>query len=274
MDRILYVSDLDGTLLNENQEVSPYTARVINRMVEAGGLFSYATARSFVTASKATAGVTARLPAAVYNGAFVAEFPTGRLLRTNTFSSEEGREVLEALLCSSISPIVYSLLKGRERFSYVMGNVSPGAAEFLQTRQGDIRERPVKTLEELAEGEIFYFTCIDEEEKLRPLYETWQGRCRCIFDRDFYTRRYWLELMPRQATKAHAVLQIKEMLGCEKIIAFGDGKNDIPLFQLADEAYAVENADPALKALAKGILPSHREDGVARWLTAHWPGFR
>ena len=61
MDRILYVSDLDGTLLNENQEVSPYTARVINRMVETGGLFSYATARSFVTASKATAGVTARL---------------------------------------------------------------------------------------------------------------------------------------------------------------------------------------------------------------------
>ena len=112
MDRILYVSDLDGTLLNENQEVSPYTARVINCMVEAGGLFSYATARSFVTASKATAGVTARLPAAVYNGAFVAEFPTGRLLRTNTFSSEEGREVLEALLSSGISPIVYR--QGRE----------------------------------------------------------------------------------------------------------------------------------------------------------------
>ncbi len=31
-------------------------------------------------------------------------------------------------------------------------------------------------------------------------------------------------------------------LGCEKVVAFGDGKNDIDMFELADEGYAVENA--------------------------------
>ena len=49
--------------------------------------------------------------------------------------------------------------------------------------------------------------------------------------------------------------------------------NDLPLFQAADESYAVANAVPELKAAASGIIPSNEEDGVARWLAAHWELF-
>ena len=44
----LYISDLDGTLLHDNQQVSPFSASVINRAVERGLLFSLATARSLI----------------------------------------------------------------------------------------------------------------------------------------------------------------------------------------------------------------------------------
>lgn len=43
--KILYVSDLDGTLLRSDQRTSAYTNHVINRLVSQGVLFSYATAR-------------------------------------------------------------------------------------------------------------------------------------------------------------------------------------------------------------------------------------
>ena len=43
----LYVSDLDGTLLNSNQTLSPFTIQTINQLVSDGMLFSYATARSY-----------------------------------------------------------------------------------------------------------------------------------------------------------------------------------------------------------------------------------
>ncbi|MCH5354093.1 MAG: HAD hydrolase family protein, partial [Acutalibacter sp.] len=44
--RILYVSDLDGTLLRSDAKTSAYTNQVINKLTAKGMLFSYATARS------------------------------------------------------------------------------------------------------------------------------------------------------------------------------------------------------------------------------------
>ena len=75
--RTLYVSDLDGTLLNSQQMLSHFTIATINALVEDGMFFSYATARSFVTAAQVTAGLNAHLPVIVYNGAFVLDSATG-----------------------------------------------------------------------------------------------------------------------------------------------------------------------------------------------------
>ena len=71
------------------------------------------------------------------------------------------------------------------------------------------------------------------------------------------------------ASKATAVLQLKEHLGCEKVVTFGDGKNDREMFEVADECYAVSNAVEELKAMADGILQSNNEDSVAAWLEQH-----
>ena len=45
--KTLYVSDLDGTLLNSQQQTSTYTNQTIEKLVDQGMLFSYATARSY-----------------------------------------------------------------------------------------------------------------------------------------------------------------------------------------------------------------------------------
>ncbi|MCM1416322.1 MAG: HAD family hydrolase, partial [bacterium] len=42
--------------------------------------------------------------------------------------------------------------------------------------------------------------------------------------------------------------------------------NDIPMFEISDECYAVANAAPELKALATDVIASNDEDGVAKWL--------
>ena len=54
--KTLYVSDLDGTLLRSNISTSDFTNRTINDLVGKGMLFSYATARSYVTSVKVTKG--------------------------------------------------------------------------------------------------------------------------------------------------------------------------------------------------------------------------
>ncbi|MBQ5325810.1 MAG: HAD hydrolase family protein, partial [Oscillospiraceae bacterium] len=42
--KTLYISDLDGTLLNSDAEISSFTANALNSLIEKGLLFSYATA--------------------------------------------------------------------------------------------------------------------------------------------------------------------------------------------------------------------------------------
>ena len=69
--KTLYVSDLDGTLLNSKQHTSSYTNQVINQLVDEGMLFSYATARSYYSAKPATKGLTAKIPLILYNGALL-----------------------------------------------------------------------------------------------------------------------------------------------------------------------------------------------------------
>ena len=81
----LYVSDLDGTLLRSNEVTSNYTNQVINSLVEQGMIFSYATARSLVTAKKVTEGINAKIPLIVYNGAFVIDNITEKILIANYF---------------------------------------------------------------------------------------------------------------------------------------------------------------------------------------------
>ena len=76
--------------------------------------------------------------------------------------------------------------------------------------------------------------------------------------------------MPKKATKGNAILPLKEKLKCNKIISFGDSVNDIPMFEISDESYAVENAVDELKKHATGIIMSNEKDGVAHWLEENY----
>ena len=266
--RTLYVSDLDGTLLTGDQRLSPFTVDTLNRLIGQGMLFSYATARSYITASRVTAGITPPIPVIAYNGAWMLENGTGRVLSRCGFTVEEAREIFDTLTSHGVWPIVYSVVDGRECFSYCPGRCNQGTMDFNATRRGDPRERPTDE-DHLCDGEVFYFTCIDAPEKLLPLHERYQDQYQCVYSRDIYGGEQWLEMMPRKATKADAMLELKRMLGCDRVVCFGDGVNDLPLFAAADEGYAVANAVDELKQAATGVIGGNNEDGVARWLLEH-----
>ena len=59
---------------------------------------------------------------------------------------------------------------------------------------------------------------------------------------------------------------MQKKCGCERVGVFGDSLNDISMFQIADEAYAVANASESLKEAATGVIGDNDSDGVAEWL--------
>ena len=263
--KTLYLTDLDGTLLRSEERTSDATNRIINDLVGQGLVFSYATARSYQTAHKVTLGLNADFPVIVYNGAMVVDNVSGNFLIKNFFR-DEIIHVINDLIQHNVFPIVYAFIDGVEKFSYIFEKCSPEEKAFLNTRKNDRRDNPVITETDLTTGEIFYITCIDSPEKLEPLYHKYANNYHCIFQEDIYTKHHWLEIMPKAASKANAIRQLKDYLGCQKVVVFGDGKNDIDMFEMADEAYAVSNAVEELKQISTGVIGSNNEDAVAKWL--------
>lgn len=269
MNDTLYLSDLDGTLLRSDQTLSAYTCAVIDRLVSAGVHFSYATARSIETAEKVTRGIRVALPVIVQNGTFIVDSATKKSLWSAKFTPAEAERIFEAFLRRGLFPIIYAVIDGRNRFSYLRDRCTGPQWEFLLTRIGgsDPRAREIFSEEDALDGDLHYFACIsDDEGALLSVKEALEGDFRCIFSRDIYTGAPWLEVMPESASKAAAARRLKEMLGCNKLVCFGDAVNDLPMFELADERYAVANAAPELKAIATDVIDGNDEDAVAGWL--------
>lgn len=266
--KTLYVTDLDGTLLNQSAKVSEYSIGIINRLTEEGLDFTYATARSLVSAQAATCGLAVKMPVIAYNGAFIYKPDTGEVLHSVKFTAREMRSAREVMENNGISPLVYSVLGGTDRLSWDVDCENDGIRNYLSRRKGDRRLRPLRGSDRLYDGEVFYFTCVGSREELTSLYDGVRADDRyvCNFQKELYQPEYFCEIMPGQATKANAIVRLKEMLRYDRVVSFGDALNDIPMFEISDECYAVENAVEQLKAIATGVIGTNEQDGVARWL--------
>lgn len=267
--KTLYVTDLDGTLLRKDERLSQFSCDAINSLMQKGMLFSYATARSLSTSEKVTKGLDAQMPLIVHNGAFIVNGETKEKIVKNQFSDSDAKEIYEILKRHDICPIVYSIIEERERFSYNTQMVGRALGEFIASRKGDGRDNPLTGDEKILAGDVYYFACIEDESKLYPAYLKLKERYNCIYQKDVYSGEQWLEILPQKATKANAVIQLKELYGCERVVCFGDGINDIQMFSVCDECYAVANAVDELKEIATGTIGSNEEDAVAKWLEEH-----
>lgn len=270
--KTLYVTDLDGTLLTSKDCISEYSLKIINKLVEQGMHFTYATARSLSSASVVTKGLTTKIPIIGYNGTMIFDAATGKILTSTSFTPEEVQDVIKELHKNNVSPLVYSFIQGKEKVSWNTSKENEGIRHYLSLRMGDKRLRPLSDKEGLFDGNIFYFTCIGEKETLMPVYDIFSkdNRYTCTIQQELNRTEYWCEIMPKKVTKAEAIKTLKQMLGCDRIVSFGDAINDIPMFQISDECYAVANAVDALKSIATSVIGSNDEDGVARHLLENY----
>ena len=269
MEKTLYVSDLDGTLLNRQSRLSPFTQQALNRLLEKGMLFTFATARSWHSAHVAAQGLSPSLPWIIHNGAAFANGKTGVRTGEVFFTYPQRKKILDSCVRRQLWPLVYSVRQGEEKVFYLKNApLHEGMKHYIDSRPGDPRLAPVAGLEELLQGGTYYFTFIHTKEALAPLWEELKDLpwLNLTFQQELYRQEYWLEITSEQATKAQAALRLKQELGCTRLVAFGDAMNDLPLFQAAEESYATANAMPQVKAAATAVIGSHEEDGVARFL--------
>lgn len=266
--KTLYLTDLDGTLLNDDIKLSDKTIQIINSLVEQGEHISFATARSMISAQSVIKGLNLKDGVIVYNGVYILEPSSKKILHERLFSKEEAQMLLELFVQHGLHPFVYTYIDGVEKVLYEKHEFHEGAANYRYGRKNDPRFMELEDGEDLLQGDVFYFTIIDDKENLDDVYDILENRYSfmVIYQKERNREDYWLEVMPKKASKADAMLRLKEKEGFDEVICFGDAANDIEMFKASDACYAVSNAIDEIKEIADGVIGSNNEDAVALWI--------
>jgi Cof subfamily protein (haloacid dehalogenase superfamily) len=266
----LFVSDLDGTLLNNRQKLSHETIEIINGLMAKGMCFSIATARSIASAWRIVEPLNLRLPLIVHNGVFLYDPVKKDYILSNFMDNTVTEAIMKEFTCCSVKPFVFTRNGAGEFKIYYESLQNKGQQEYYEDRvkKGDKRFTQVQDLRSHLDEQIITLVAIGSKESLQGCYERIRDNYKVCanFSEDIYTRDYWLELTHSKANKRDAVLALTEMLGADALVCFGDNLNDLPMFEVADLSLAVENANDVVKGAANGIIAGNEENGVACFL--------
>lgn len=263
----LYISDLDGTLLNSSARLSDETKSVLNRLIARGLRFSVATARSAATCRKLLDGLHLPLPLVLMNGVFLYDLKTEKYLYSEKLSAEATGEILSVFERRGKAPFQYVLSEGElcVGFTRLEQEVH---RQFYRERAGLTYKSFCRWEHYHNGGDAVYYAMIDSREALLPVKEALESIAgvKCEFYKDNYSEYWYLEAFSDRASKSRGVCKLKELAGAEKIVVFGDNMNDLDMFRCADEAYAVSNAVEPVRRAATGVIAGNDENGVARFL--------
>jgi hypothetical protein len=260
----LYITDLDGTLLNYAAKLKPRAAEMLNRQIKNGVLFSFATARRFQTAGQIMSDVDMKIPVITMNGVFLVDPQTGEKISSERIPECGIEAAKKFIIANSETPLVYAHVNSVERVSFLKKS-HRAVQNFNDTRKDDPFRYACDSYDELFAGEIHYITFLNPESKISSLNSIFNHKngFSAVTYMDTYAKNLrFYEAWSAGVSKATAALKLKKLVGADKIIVFGDNLNDIPMFEIADESYAVENAVDELKAIATGIIGSNEAMGV------------
>lgn len=275
MPRTLYVSDMDGTLLGNDARVSADTARILRRLNDSGIMFSVATARTAATVVPLLRDCGMRLPAVVITGAAEWHFDEGRYTDVRYMTPQLAADIDTIFAAEGLHPFVYTLDDPAQRMTvyHGAGSLSPVEQKFVDERKNlplkkfCLGAQPPRSLDP---GRIMYFAmgCPDivarAARRLRELPE-----CHISHYVDTYNPdTALLEVFAAHTDKARAILALKERLGADRLVVFGDNLNDLPMFRVADTSVAVANALPQVRRAATLTIGPNTAPSVAAFIAA------
>ncbi len=267
--KTLYVSDLDGTLLNRQAKLTPCSEQLIRGLIEKGMLFTVATARS-QSAIGYLEQLDIRIPSIHLNGVLMYDHSRRQYIDCVPMGTRVSLEIIRILKSYDRMSFVYKFDSDcgiNVEFEKLSNDVE---RNFFEARKNNdyksFRQIPDITVSD--EDKVIYFTMVDTYERLYPIcseISKLTGAKATLYS-DNYSDMYFLEVFSSKATKANGVKKLKELLGADRVVAFGDNLNDLEMLKNADYGIAVGDAVEAVRREANLVIGRSDEDGVARYL--------
>lgn len=255
-DKILICTDLDDTLLTTDKRISDENMQAIDYFMSEGGKFTFATGRIPYGAELMLKYITPNVPMVCFNGGAIYDFKTQKLLWT-TKLDDEAIKVVEYVEKSCPFAGIEVCTEDKVYFCKINQRVDEH-----------------KKLEHLPDNELDYHDI--EEPWMKVLFmqeENQVDEVRSVIASSPYADKYefirsspyYYEILPKNASKGNAAVELAKLLDIPKknIIGIGDNENDISLVQKAGIGIAVSNAIDTLKQAADYITVDNNSHAIS-----------
>jgi hypothetical protein len=248
----LVVTDMDGTLLNSNHEVSPRFFELFDMLKKHNVLFVAASGRPYYSIIDKLNAIKNDIIIVAENGGIVVE--KDELLLSTPISKTHLHEI-ELIVDSNshIHPVFCTKNKG-----YFKSNTY-GTINLLSEYYPIFKV--IDSIDEIEDDimKVALFHSEDSEKHIYPHFKHLE-----TFYKVKISGKQWLDLSDKLANKGHAValLQKKFNISAEETLVFGDYNNDIEMLKRATYSFAMENAHDAVKEVANYNTKSNDDFGV------------
>lgn len=265
----LIVFDLDGTLLNRQSTISDFTRETLELLSKREIAYTIATGRTLHGARAILEGHRFDLPQAYKNGVMIWHPGERRFSSSMTLTASELENIVRACIQRGVTPFVFTLDEDDESTVYHPVLQTDADLELVRVLglEGNIG---IRALEELpADAVVTHVNSIGAPAAIEAVVHSVADEPHLVaysgLAREGADWR-WLDVHHSNASKGGAIKTLKELLGLERVICFGDSDNDLSMFETADESYAPANANDAIKSAATAVIGHHDEEGIARFL--------
>ena len=272
------VSDMDGTLLNENQKISEENRKALEAVREMGGQVIIATGRSYKEARLALDEANINCPIISMNGAAVYD-QKGDLISSQPIALEELESTITFL---EEAGLYFELYTNHGVFSKNPEHAVDSLVDIVLSAnpEHDREEVRRRALARIEYGFLFethdYHALIKEEDmhvfkilvfSIHQDELSTAAEALAKFDGLTITSsgKGNIEINNRGISKGNALeaLLANYHIPLEETIAIGDNLNDVSMFEKAGLSIAMGNAAEEIKQICKDTTLSNKEDGVA-----------
>lgn len=270
--KLLYVSDLDGTLLDGDGQLPEDSVKRLNQLIDKGLNFTIATARNYDSVYPLLKGLNLKHPVILFNGVYLTELHTGANLFFSDFISLDViGKMISIAEAHNIEPFIYTY--GDQHLVYYRGANNLGAQSYIDIISSDQRANKVDEFVFSGCERISGFLLIDTGKVLEPVYaeliSLYEDELNIYFARDISNPKFhWLQSFHLEANKGKMLKKMTQFLGISlsSTVVFGDYLNDLDMFKVAGYSIAVENALPEVKSSADHVISSNIDQGVIFYL--------
>ncbi|MBG0850937.1 HAD family hydrolase [Streptomyces spinoverrucosus] len=254
----LVVTDMDGTLLDDDKQVPAGLWEVLERLRERGVLFSPASGRQYATLAREFARAAEGMVFIAENGTYVVR--DGVELSSDPLDPAVVTDVVEAVRRLAAGGVDVGAVVCGKRSAYVERT---DEAFLAEVRKYYVEHRTVEDVTAV-EDDILKIALYDfgpAERTTAPALARFGVTHQVVVSGE-----HWVDIMNRTANKGAAIRRLQRELGITpaQTMVFGDYLNDLEMLDTAEWSFAMANAHPEVIRRARHVAPPNTEDGVLR----------